>query len=182
MKYGSIAKRYATALVRVAQEKGKVEEVYEELSLLQKQFSENPKLRLVMGSPVVKPSKKKVLFQALLPKFSLSPMIGNLVNLLIDQERIPLLPILVLLYRDMADELLGRVRVNVTAAASLGASEAKLKSILEKSLRKQVLLEVKVDPEILGGLVVQVNDRVFDASLKRDLQRIQEAIGQQAVA
>ncbi len=72
--------------------------------------------------------------------------------------------------------------MQVTSATPLGGTEAKLKGILENSLKQQVLLETKVDPGLLGGLVVRVQDRVFDASLKGELDRLKETLTAEAVA
>ncbi len=182
MKQGSIAKRYATALIKVAQEQGQVERFMEDLERLHRQFEGHSHLQSILDSPVVRPSQKKQILKALLPKFSLSPALVNLMNILIDNDRVFTLPMIYLLYRDMSDELLGRVRIEVRAAVPLGAQEEKLKAVLEKRLKKKVLMEVKVEPEILGGLIVRVQDQVLDASLKRDLERIKEDIARRAVA
>ncbi|KAB2837975.1 ATP synthase F1 subunit delta [bacterium] len=182
MRQGSIAKRYATALLQVAQGQGKIDEFQGQLEAIARAFSENPALQTAMASPVVPPSKKKAIFSALAPKLGINPTVGNLIHVLIDNERIPELPLLVLLFRDLADEQKGRVRVQVTSASPLGAVEGQLKGILEKSLKQEVLLESKVDPEILGGLVVRVQDRVFNASLKGELERLKESLTAEAVA
>lgn len=182
MKQGSVAKRYASALVGLAQEQNKVDETYQELARVEAEFTQNPTLRLVMNSPVVKPSEKKALLKALAPQLQLSLAVENLLKLMIDNERLGALPVMVLLYRDQADEWLGRVRVQIKTASALGDHEKKLKGILEKTLRKKVLMEVVIDPTLLGGLVVQVQDQVFDASLLRELQRIKASIAEQAIA
>ena len=166
MKQGSSAKRYATALLQVAQEQGKIDEFQQQLETIAQTLGEHPTLQNALVSPVVSPSKKKSLFGALGTKLGLNKNLGNLMNVMIDNDRIPELNLLVLLFRDLADEQKGRVRVRVTSATLLGANEAKLKSILEKSLKLEVLLEAQVDPKLLGGMVVRVQDRVFDASLR----------------
>ena len=182
MKQGSAAKRYASALLQVAQEQGKVSAFDAELQSLAAIFGGNSSLQTALGSPVVPPSKKKAIFEALLPKLGISPSLRNLIHILIDNERIAEIPLLAMIFRDLADELEGRVRVKVTSATELGDNEAKLKAILEKTLKRQVLLESTVDPRVLGGLVVRVQDRVFDASIKGELERWKEALSAEAVA
>ncbi|HCU25960.1 MAG TPA: F0F1 ATP synthase subunit delta, partial [Deltaproteobacteria bacterium] len=84
--------------------------------------------------------------------------------------------------RDMADERKGRIRVQVTSAVDLGDHQVQLKAILEKVLKQEVIFEAKVDPKLLGGLVLQVKDRIFDASLKGELERLRENLIAKAVA
>ena len=182
MKGGSVAKRYATALIGVAQEQGKIDEIYQALASLTEQIRKFSDLKTALESPLVKPSQKKAFWKELQAKLSLDPILNNLVQILIDQKRVSLLPLITLIYRDMADEILGRMRVQIKTAASLGSSEEKLKSLLEKSLGCKVILEIKLDPSLLAGLIVQMKDQVFDASLKNDLKKLQESIEKKAVA
>lgn len=135
-----------------------------------------------MESPLVKSSQKKALMAALKGKLGLSDSVHRLMDLLIDQDRMVLLPLLRRLYQDMADEQLKRVRVHVRSSAPMGDYAAKLKEVLSKALDQEVLLEEEVDKDLLGGLVVRVGDSVFDGSLKRELERIQESIAKQVVA
>ncbi|HKX11827.1 MAG TPA: ATP synthase F1 subunit delta [bacterium] len=182
MKQGTAAKRYASALLQVAQEQGKVAAFDGELQSLAQTFRQDSSLPTVLNSPVVPPSKKKAIVDALLPKLGIGSNLRNLVHILIDNERVSEIPLIALIYRDLADELEGRVRVQVTSAAPLGDNESKLQAILEKTLKQEVLLVSKVDPEVLGGMVVRVQDRVFDASLKGELERWKEALSSEVVA
>lgn len=181
MKQGSIAKRYATALLQVALEQGKIDQFQSELEAVDQAFLQNPNLQSAMTSPVIPASKKKELSKVLVAKMGLCSTVGNLLHVLVDNERISEFHLLTLLFRDLADAEKGRVRVQVTSAAPLGSHEGKLKSILEKTLKQEVLLETQVDPQILGGVVVQVQDRVFNASLKGELDRLKESLTAEAV-
>ena len=182
MKQGSIAKRYARALIKIAEEKGKVAEFYEQLKTLGDELASHSELQTILSTPLVKPSKKKSIFKLLEGKLSLSTEVSNLINFIIDHERMGILPMLVLLYRDMADELLGQVRVEVKSASALGEQEQKLKAVLEKKLGRKVLIHTQIQPELLGGLVLKIEDKVLDASLKRELERFKEEIIRKAVA
>lgn len=182
MRTGSIAKRYATALLQVAQEDKKIQAYLEELTRVQQVLADHPQLRNLLGSPVVKSEQKKAIFRDLQGKLSLSPAVTHLLFILVDQDRLGDLPLVILIYRDRADEISGQLRVEVTAAAALGAQREKLQAILEKHFKKKMLMEVKVDPEILGGLIVRMQDNIFDGSLRRELERVKEAIEKQAVA
>lgn len=182
MRSGSVAKRYALALIQVAQEDGKVDAYQKELEQLQELMRDNRELQTILRSPVVKPAAKKRIFQEMGAKVGLSPAVKHLIFVLIDQDRVLDLPLVTLIYRDMTDEILGQVRVLVTAAVPLGPQGDKLKGILEKRLKMKVLLDVKTDPEILGGLVVQIRDQVFDGSLMRELEKVKASIQKRAVA
>ncbi|HCU25961.1 MAG TPA: F0F1 ATP synthase subunit delta, partial [Deltaproteobacteria bacterium] len=101
---GSLAKRYATALLSVAEEQGKVDEYFAQLSVLRQSLAEHPDLQNVLSSPVLGASQKKAIFSALAPKLGTSPVMSNLMHVLIDNERINELHLIELIYRDMADE------------------------------------------------------------------------------
>ncbi len=182
MRGGSVAKRYATALIRVAQETGKLEAIQKELEAVNLAMVDNPELKGILESPIVKPSQKTLLWGQIQNRLKMTPYLDHLLQILIDQKRVGLLPLIGLLYRDMADEWMGQVRVKVKTAVALGAHQNKLQALLEKSLGKKVLLEVQTDPSLLAGFVIQIQDKVFDATLKRDLERLQESIEKQAVA
>jgi F-type H+-transporting ATPase subunit delta len=182
MREASVAKRYAHALIGAAQESGKLTEFHGELERVVQAVRDNRDLKAALESPVLPPSQKKALFDGIQEKLKLVPAVANLVRILIDQERVDILPMIGLLFRDMADEALGQVRVQVKAAAALGDEAKALQKILEKALGKKVILQVTVVPELLGGLFVRVKDYVFDGSLKRELERIKASVVEKAVA
>jgi F-type H+-transporting ATPase subunit delta len=182
MRGGSVSKRYATALIRVAQEKGRLPQVQQDLEALVAVVAENPRLKEALESPVISPAKKQALFAAIQEKMGLGTEVKNLMRVLIDQERVDTLPLLGLIFRDLADEALGQIRVKVQTAVSLGEEAGRLQGVLEKTLKKKVLLKVEAAPDLIGGMVIQVGDKIFDGSLKKELEDIKETIVRQAVA
>jgi F-type H+-transporting ATPase subunit delta len=182
MKGGSVTKRYAIALIRVAQERGRLHQVQKDLEGLAAVVAENPSLKEVLESPVMAPSKKKAVFAALREKLGLGDEVNNLMRILIDQERVDNLSLLSLLFRDLCDEVQGQVRVRVQTAVALGEEAGRLQEVLEKTLGKKVLLKVEEAPRLIGGMVIQVGDKIFDGSLKKELEDIKETIVRKAVA
>ncbi|MCP5467764.1 MAG: ATP synthase F1 subunit delta [Deltaproteobacteria bacterium] len=191
---GSVAKRYATALIEVAREMNKVDEIGQELEDLQQLFISNPALHQVLESPAVSNEKKKAIYAEIKNKFSKtgffknwirfgkeksnedSGPVDNLLKILIDRNRMTVFPMLARLYQDLADEANGRVRVEVSSAVELGEQTVSLKNLLQKRFGNNVILETKIDPSILGGMVVKAKDVIFDASLRGDLMRMKERI------
>jgi F-type H+-transporting ATPase subunit delta len=182
MKGGSVTKRYATALIRVAKERGHLPQVQKDLETLAQVVEQNPRLKEVLESPVIAPSRKKSVFAAIREKLGLGDEVNNLMRVLIDQERVDTLALLNLIFRDSCDEVLGQIRVKVQAAVPLGDEAVKLQGVLEKTLGKKVLMKVEELPGLIGGMVVQVGDKIFDGSLKKELEDIKETIVRKAVA
>jgi F-type H+-transporting ATPase subunit delta len=97
--------------------------------------------------------------------------------LLLDKGRIGSLPDIARAHRALVDEHAGRVRATVTTARPLDpALEARLKAALEKTSGKTVLLDKKEDPSIVGGLVTQLGDIVYDGSVRTQLQQLREQL------
>lgn len=183
MKGGPVAKRYATALLSVVQEQGSLAKAGEDLSGFAQLVAGNKELRQALGSPVLAPSKKIAIFDQLGQELKLETAVANVLKLMIERDRFDALPLMSLLFRDLADEALGQVRVEVKVAAALSPEqEAKLQDILAKALGAKILLETTTDASLLGGLYVKVNDKVFDASLKHELEVLKQSIVQRAVA
>lgn len=94
-------------------------------------------------------------------------MLTNLLKLLVDRNRMEVLPQLTRGYRDLVDARIGRVRGKVTSAVGLTAGQlAAVCGSLESLTQRRVLLESTVDASLLGGVVAQVGSRTYDGSLK----------------
>ncbi|MFO0002631.1 MAG: ATP synthase F1 subunit delta [bacterium] len=110
----------------------------------------------------------------MLPGLGLHPHVASFLRLLLDKDRFAALADIAREYRALADAEAGRVRATVTTAAELTpATRDAVANALVRSTGKKVVLETRVDPALLGGLVAQVGGRVYDASLRTRLERLQ---------
>jgi F-type H+-transporting ATPase subunit delta len=106
-----------------------------------------------------------------------STVLRNFLRLLVDRSRLAMLPDIARLFRDMADEKAGRVRGTVVSAIPLDPQSIRqLESILSRVVQKQVVLETRVDREILGGVSTQVGSVVYDGTLRSQLDELKRAL------
>jgi F-type H+-transporting ATPase subunit delta len=174
---GSLARRYARAILEVASDKQSHERVGQELDDLAAAFVASRDLREALTNPVFPRAQRRQVLEALLARVAASPETRNFVLLLLDRERIVTLPDIARELRAMVDEKLGRVRAEVTSARPLPAEHvAQIQAALEKAAGKKVLLEKSEDPSLLGGVVAKLGDIVYDGSVRTQLERMREEI------
>jgi F-type H+-transporting ATPase subunit delta len=173
------AKRYAQALFHLAQEQGKLEPWLAQIKDAEAALAE-PTVATYLNLPRVAPERKLEVLGQLLAEADL--LVRNALGLLVSRKALGLLPSMVDEYTHLLDESLGRVHAEVTSAVSLSvAQQARLQEILGEMLQKKVVLEVKVDPEIMGGIVVRVGDQVIDGSVRMRLLGLRQRLAQQAI-
>jgi F-type H+-transporting ATPase subunit delta len=101
----------------------------------------------------------------------------NFLRLLVDRNRVAMLPDLARLFRDMADEKAGRVRGTVVSAVPVDPQAVRqLEQILSKVVQKQVVLETRVDHSVVGGVSTQVGSVVFDGTLRTQLDDLKRTL------
>lgn len=177
MIQSSIAKRYARALLAVAEEEGDTEGPLGELERVQKALSAHPKVKAALTSPTVGKEARRAVVESLARSLELSSPVGNLLRLLGDRARFPHFDGIVRAYQAMADEKMGRVRGTLTAShpvssEALHALERKLSQITTRS----VTLEARTDPSLLGGVVAQVGSMLYDGSVRTQLERMRREL------
>ncbi|MFN4132268.1 MAG: ATP synthase F1 subunit delta [Caldimicrobium sp.] len=177
MRALAIALKYAKGLFIAAKELGKVEEFGKELRELMKVLKENPEVLQVLISPVYPPDIKMEILQEFVRFYKVSPELERFLALLVERRRIQYIEEIVLMYQTLLDEELGVARGEVISAFALSEEEKKvLEEALKEVLKKEVILEVKVDPEIIGGVKVKIGDYIWDGSLKSQLEKFKEII------
>jgi F-type H+-transporting ATPase subunit delta len=173
----AIAKRYAKALVQIGSETGAVDGFNAELASFSALLSDSRELAAVFANPAYGIEAKKEILAGLVQKVKVSPMVANLLNLLLERGRLSVLPQIAVSYGQMADELSGVIRPTVTSGLKLEAAQIEqISAALGKATGKKVELKVEVDPALIGGVVAKIGDKVFDGSVRTQLARIQDTL------
>jgi len=173
----AIARRYAKALVQLGAETDSVEAFNAELTNVNETFQSNQILRALFSNPAYGAESKQGVLREIAVKLGLSPLICNFLQLLLERNRIACLPQITTSYAKLADDYSGVVRPLVTSGMPLSDGQvADIKAALETSTGKKVMLTVQIDPSLIGGVVTKIGDRVYDGSVKTQLDRIQDIL------
>jgi F-type H+-transporting ATPase subunit delta len=172
MKNVSVARRYARALLEVALENGTADAMLAALEAVGRAWENSPALVDVFVNPAYPRAQRKAVLEQLLGQLGeVDPALANAFRLLNDRARLPYVPSIARLFRDMADQKAGRVRGKVTTAVHLAPdSVRRLEKTLETLTDRKVMLEPKVDPKVLGGASAQIGSQVFDGTLRSQLE------------
>lgn len=170
-----MARRYAKALVGLAQQDGDLDRVREKLRELGAVLDRNRPLQtLVYGRSFQERVKQKVV-ATILDRLEFPPVLRSFVALLVKRDRLRFLPLIEDCFSRYADELQKRIRVDVVTAADLTAEEIKrLTRQLSDRTGKTVLLQIQRDPRLIGGLQVRIGGTVLDGSVRAQLAALKE--------
>jgi F-type H+-transporting ATPase subunit delta len=172
---GTGAKRYARAIFELAKEEGQVEEWARRLSVVRDVLTQ-PEARAVLANPSIAVQRRQDA-AAELVEGNAGREGANLAKLLIASRRIGDLDGIIEEYHLLADEDAGRIRATATTAVPLERTDAEqLEASLARRLGRQVRLDTRVEPAIIGGLVLRIGDRVIDASVATRLQQLRRSL------
>ncbi len=174
-----VARRYARALFALGQKQGEKElKAYgDDLASIADVLEGSPELFRIFRNPVISVSEKKGILTKVLGKLKPSKTISNFCHLLADKGRLDHLTEIQVYYAKLLDDYQGVLRGEIVTAIKLADNlKQDIVGKLEKQSGQQVTLDYKVDPEIVGGLVLKVGDKVLDASIKAQLQILKENI------
>lgn len=177
MSISALSRRYARALVEIGAEQQQVEQYGDELSRVSATVSGNASLRMLLESPTLAIEKKSALMGDVAAALQLSAGMRHFIGLLVAKDRMKYIGQIESNYREFADERSGVLRARVASAVALSADEqGAIRQGLEKKTGKRVELAVQVDPALLGGLKTEFAGKVYDGSIRTQLQRIEETL------
>ena len=172
---GSLARRYARALLDIGQEERQLRRVLGEAEEFGKALDGSPSLREAMEAEHVNRRDKQVALDAILSKAGFLPSTKSFLSLLIEKGRMNILPPILVELRRMVEELEGVERVEVSVPMPMSpAQKDQLIGMLERRTGKKVVLEETVDPAVLGGMVVRVGSTVYDGSVRTQIRQLRE--------
>lgn len=172
----SVAERYLAAAMHAAERTDVREQLGRQLAMLDAALQTTPEVRRLLGHPRMSVERKLQAVGDLLDEEPVEPL-RRLITVLIDNDRLAVLEIAGDVYQQIVDEADGVLRAWVETPAPLteGQSE-RLATALSEWLDEEIVIDAQVDPELIGGIVVRVGDRVLDASLRGRLDRIRARI------
>lgn len=174
MKISRLANRYAKALLELANEKGAVEEVRADMKYLLQVISQNPDLHIMLKSPIIKSDQKKKVMNEI--GKNLNNITSSLIKLLIHHRRESSIEEIAATYLEQYRVFKGIHLVQVISARPLtnNIRESLIKKI-KSHIGGSIELEEVVSPEIIGGLVLRINDREYNSSVQNQLNEFKKS-------
>ena len=176
MSQRTVTRRYAAALYEEADATGVLQAVDEDVLMLRESLDANRPLARVFESPVIPEDKKDTIVRELL-ETRVEPLTVRFLRLLIRKDRETLTKEILDQYQSLRDEQRGIVDAEVTVARPLADEDrAALVKALEEKTGNDIRLHLREDPDLIGGIVIRIGDRVFDASVRSQLSSLHDRL------
>lgn len=172
-----VAERYASALFDLARDERALDAVAADLKSFQALLDENADLRRLVASPLFSAEEQAGAIDAIARRSGMDALVGNFLRLVARNRRLFAVPGMIRAYGEMLAAHRGEVTAELVSARPLGHSQTEaLRQALRDRLGKDVAIEARVDPAILGGLVVRVGSRMIDTSLRTRLNSLKNRL------
>jgi F-type H+-transporting ATPase subunit delta len=172
-----LAERYAAALFDLADERRILDEVASDLLQLRAMMQASPDLLRLIRSPILSRDEQSKGIGALAERAGLSPLVRDFLAVVARNRRLFAAPAMIEAFLAELARRRGEVTAEVTAAQPLSEAQlAALNEQLQRSSGSRVSVDVRVDPALIGGLVVKLGSRMVDGSIRSKLQRLQLAM------
>lgn len=172
----AIAKNYCEALFSLALEEDQLKEYNEQLSLIETCLKENRDFKAVLNHPKIKKEEKKAMLRTVFQN-SVSVTVLNFMQLLIDKTRFMQMEEIIHEFHKSYHKAMNIQVVYVKSAVALEEEQKQaLEQKLEKELAKKVECVYRVDPDLLAGMRVKINDKIYDNSAAGRLQRLKKQV------
>ena len=169
-----VAERYASAFFDLAKEQGQTEALERDMRGVTDALAESDDLRRLVRSPAFDADQKRRGMTAVLDRMGAHGLTKNLIGLLVRNGRLFALPGIARAFTDLAAKDRGEVAAEAVTAHPLSPEQdAELRRQIAQAVGREVNLTTRVDPDLLGGLVVKVGSRMMDSSLRTKLSRLQ---------
>ena len=174
-----VAARYASALFELARDERAIDAVAADLDRFGRLIQENPDLRRLILSPVFTADEQMGSIAAILDRTGISGLAGNFIRLVASKRRLFVLPDMIRAFRELVSEAKGIVRAQVVLAERPSdAVMSDITSALRDVAKSEVALDIRIDPSLIGGLIVKMGSRMVDASVRSKLNAIRLSLNE----
>jgi len=177
MVTGSLARRYARAVLEIGTANGNLDKIGADLQSLAKAMHDSAELVTALTNPAIRRGDRRKVIDGLLQRIGADQATKNLVYLLLDGERLSSVEAISREVNAMIEAKSGRMAAEVTSAQPLDAAQlTQITAALEKLSGKKVAVTKREDPNLLGGVVAKLGDTVYDGSLRTQLRTLRDEL------
>ncbi len=177
MKQRSIARKYASVLMKIARDDSDLNKIESELNSFSEILETSPKIKKFLIKPVISKARKLELILNTCQKANFLTLTKKFLTVLAEKERLEILEDILQSLKLLKDEKNNIIAVEVITASKLNSDlEEKIISLFSSKLNKDIKLCIKVDPSIVGGMITKVGSVIYDGSIRGQLLRIKEKI------
>ena len=172
-----IAKRYAKALVQLAEEKKTIDKTRTDLAAFVSAVDSLPALQKLLASPVFTPENKKAVIKELAAKLNMDQATQRFVEHLAETGRIRYVKEVFEAFREILAERTNRAMATLTTATAISAPDlADIKKKLETLTGKQVDIDSQIDASLIGGARAQIGSTIYDGTIKNQLDKMRSQL------
>jgi len=173
----SMAGRYAAALFELAREQKQLDQVERDVASFQSLLEGSPDLARLVRSPVIAAEAQARALEAILARVGISGVTANFLRLIVRNRRLFAIADVLRVFQALLARERGEVSADVTSAHPLSQEQMQvLNDSLKASISKHVQIRTRVDPNLLGGLIVKVGSKMIDSSLRTKLNNLKVAM------
>ncbi len=167
--------RYALALYQLAEEKGELDAVADDIEKVKTIINDNDDLKNIINAPGISRKKQAAIITNILQKAGINKMVTNFFNVIINNGRITAIPVIIQQFQDDRASKQGQVNAFATTAIKLDdATAARLKEAVAKIAQSDTINMTNiVDETIIGGVIVRIGSKMIDTSIKTKLNNLQ---------
>jgi len=169
----AIVRKYARALADVALEQDESEQILADLETFRDLYLDQAELRNILRSPALPLEIKRNVLREILARLGSRDSVRNFLSLLLDRNRLDQIDDLLTAYQAALDQAAGIVPVSVSSTGPLDeAVRRRLRKVMANLLKRKVRLAYETDPELIGGIRIQVGSTVYDGTIRTRLEEI----------
>lgn len=176
-----VASRYANSLLDLAKERNSLEAIKTDLDSFLAVLRGTPELRAVLKNPIISPDKKFSIIKEVFGP-SVQEIVISFFKIVISKGRAEVLYETAKQFVNGYNQINGIIKASVVSAVQLTEeNKTEVRRVVEQATQKKVMLETRVEPDLIGGFVLTVGDKQFDASLSSSLSKLKKEFTQKVV-